>query len=132
MDKEYEDVFKSMSKAEIIEWINQELSWRSSISLPKQSDILWTRHSIKMDKHLEEQRQNTIFLKSIDGKERDRLANLFNNSTDNDERMKLLEKMSFYHKKFDKYRKESERLQNVYHKLDKEYNKIESLRKEGR
>lgn len=131
MNKKNDDIFKSMSKVEIIEWINQELSWRSSVSFPKQSDLLWSRYSIKMDKYLEDGQQNTIFFGSIDWKERDRLAKLFNNSTDNGERIKLLDKMSPYNKKFNKYRKESERLQNVYKKLLKDYDKINTLREEG-
>ncbi len=117
MKDQRDDVLNEMTKAELVEWIRRKCWGR----IPRRSDALFIRWELQTQAlDAEETKAIEEFKSSVNLKERDRLAKLFNASTDLDERARLIKKIAdidrkvaahFEHMKvIDKKRQKADRL----------------------
>lgn len=118
--KTVKDVLDEMTKDELVSWIRNQHFFR-----PKRSDILylrWERQSA--DVIVEMQKENRA-LDGVNFKERDRLADQFNESKDSKEKLRLLELIEPYDKAMRDHIKRSQAIQKKSEKVDALYEQID-------
>jgi hypothetical protein len=119
------DFLEKCTKEELINAIRQSGWIRQAF---KYSDILFDRWQKKSKDLQEKRRLNHEFLQSLDGKAQDDLARQFNDEKDLNKRIRIINKMKPYQKKFDKWKKEYDCLCIEEKKLDKLYESIDIQR----
>jgi len=122
------DFLQDFTKEEIILWIRNNA--QCNFDPPKKSDLIFIRWQKRTEKLNEKRNKSTEMLQSIDIKEHDRLANLYNNETDITKRSEILKKLLPYYEKLKGWRsfeksieKEETDINAIYESIDIERKK---------
>jgi hypothetical protein len=121
------DILDELSKDELLAWVRTQF-----FRLPKRSDILYLRWVKQSADVLEEMRLENLRGSGVDMKERDRLAVMFNASTDSAERLRLIELMEPYHAALQAHIKRSQAIDRKMKKVDALYEQIDVERQKER
>ncbi len=111
------DILDQMTKEELVVWLRENLFYKR----PKEYEILHIRWKIRSDRYFKAEAALSEWFKGIDLKKRDELARQFNETTDIETCLDLLNQMRPYDDAVQKYFKENDR-------LSKEWEAIEKLR----
>lgn len=117
------DILDQMTKAEIIEWVRSQAFL--SRHLPTKSHLLFCRWEKMVHRLSEENKANIAFGETLNMAKRDELAKQFNSETDVKKRIKIMEKMAPYEKKFERYISYSKILHQENKKADDLYAQYE-------
>lgn len=115
------DILDDLTKEELLAWVRKQY-----FRLPKRSDILYHRWEKQSADALEEMRQENLRGPGVDLKERDRLASLFNESTDSAEKLRLLKLMEPFDKALMAHIKRSQAIDKKMKKVDALYSQYEA------
>lgn len=121
------DILDEMSKDELISWIRNH-----HFSRPKRSDILYLRWEKQSGEVLEEMQKENRALDGVNFKERDRLADRFNESKDSSEKLRLLELIEPYDKAMSDHIKRSQAIDRKSKRVDALYEQIDVARQKER
>lgn len=121
------DILDEMTKDDLVAWIRNQHFLR-----PKRSDVLYIRWERQSAEVLEEMQKENRALDGVDFKERDRLADRFNESKDLGERLQLLELMQPYDKAMSDHIKRSQALDRKSKRVDALYEQIDVERQKER
>ena len=121
------DILDEMTKDDLVAWIRSQPFTR-----PKRSDVLYVRWGRQSAEVLEEMQKENRALDGVDFKERDRLADRFNESKDLGERLQLLELMQPYDKAMSDHIKRSQALDRKSKRVDALYEQIDVERQKER
>ena len=121
------DILDEMTKDDLVAWIRNQHFLR-----PKRSDVLYIRWERQSAEVLEQMQKENRALDGVDFKERDRLADRFNESKDLGERLQLLELMQPYDKAMSDHIKRSQALDRKSKRVDALYEQIDVERQKER
>jgi len=122
------DILDEMTKEEIVSWIRQQPFFM--VTPPRKSSLLFHRWQVRSVKSQENSAAHYAAGKSLNMAIRDGYAKRFNASTDNKERLELLEKMEPYENQFSKWIADGKKIRAEDDKIDKLYDQIDIARKE--
>jgi hypothetical protein len=122
------DILQYFSKEDLIFFILYKIPYY--ISPIRKSRILSLKWERENKKWIEEYELLTYKLQIIDGKERDRIAELYNAEKDFNIKLELLKKLESYDKAFKKYFDKDKALNDRRKELDKLYELIDKAREE--
>lgn len=122
------DFLSEFTKDEIIQWIREDV--RAFTNPPKKSDLLFIRWKSKSIELQEKRAQSMARLNAIDVKTRDLLAAQFNNETDADKRMQIINKIIPYDKELKAWADAEKGLDKEESDLEILYESINKARKE--
>lgn len=123
------DVLDEMTREELISWIRS----KHLFSGPKKSELLYIRWKRQSQEVIDEMNKENHSLDHLDFKERDRLAEKFNNSTCLNERLRLIEQIAPYSKAMSEHIKRSQAIDRKSKRVDALYEQIDvERRKESR
>ena len=115
------DILDELSKEELLCWVRKQF-----FRLPKRSEILYSRWEKQSADVLEEMRLENLKGHGVDLKERDRLAERFNQSTDPAERMRLINLIEPYDAAVMAHIKRSQAIDKRMKKVDALYAQYEA------
>ena len=114
------DILDEMTKEDLVAWIRNH-----HFSRPKRSDVLYLRWERQSAEVLEDMQRENRALDGVNFKERDRLADQFNESKDSKEKLRLLELIETYDKAMRDHIKRSQAIQKRSEKVDALYEQID-------
>ena len=117
------DILDEMTKEELVHWVRGRVFFMQSP--PKMSDILFYRWQVKSEGIRKRREKHLKYGESLNMSKRDEYAQLFNKTSNMEEKMALAKKMEPYEKKFRDYLKESEVIMRADKKVDKLYAQID-------
>lgn len=114
------DILDEMTKEDLVAWIRNH-----HFSRPKRSDVLYLRWERQSAEVLEDMQRENRALDGVNFKERDRLADQFNESKDSKEKLRLLELIEPYDKAMRDHIKRSQAIQKRSEKVDALHEQID-------
>jgi hypothetical protein len=118
------DILDEMTKGELVFFIRGNMFLRN---LPRRKEIMFNRYQLKYKKHMDVSDALTKELQGLDMSKRDELARKFNASTDNAERLAILNKMLPYDNAIKSWFKKERENQKQFDELEKEYQRIQQI-----
>ena len=128
IDEMAKDIFDKMTKQEIVAWIRSTVMYISSP--PRMSDLMFVRWQQQSGKLQIKRRNHIESFKSLGLKKRDVYAKQFNQSTDINEKLKLMNKIQPLDNKVQKHHEEYKKLEREQKKVDRLYKAIDKAREE--
>lgn len=120
----HQDILDEMTKDELRSWLRARTLMR-----PKKSELLFIRWQTQSKALLNEMEKENRSLDHLDFKERDRLANLFNETKDPAEKLRLIEKIGKYDQALSAHIERSQKLDRKQKRVDRLYEQIDIERK---
>lgn len=120
----HQDILDEMTKDELLSWLKARTLMR-----PKKSELLFIRWQIQSKALLNEMEKENRSIDHLDFKERDRLANLFNETKDPAEKLRLIEKIGKYDQALSAHIERSQKLDRKHKQVDRLYEQIDIERK---
>src|SRR5699024_10756926 len=112
----HQDILDEMTKDELLSWLR---AW--TLKRPKKSELLFIRWQTQSKALLNEMDKENRSLDRLDFKERDRLANLFNETKDPAEKLRLIEKIGKYDQALSAHIERSQKLDRKQKRVDRLY-----------